>query len=310
MVEVSEVEERVAVNDIAALATGFELSMLAVNRSPETIRSNLKALKLFRDYLIRVGMPTTVDRLGREHVEAFLAYVLEHRKPKTGAVRYGSLRVFFNWCVEEAEIPAGRHPMASMKPPQQGEVLIPVVSDDDLGALLKASEGPTFEGRRDVAIIRLLFDGGLRLSELTGMSVDDVDLRARIVKVTGKGRRERLVPVGVRTAQAIDRYLKQRRGHPQAERVALWLGAKGSLTGSGVAQMLRRRCRDAGIAQLHPHQLRHTAVHGWLKSGGAEGDAMALYGWRSRQMLSRYAASMASERARESFRRLSPGDRL
>ena len=71
---------------------------------------------------------------------------------------------------------------------------------------------------------------------------------------------------------------------------SLWLGAKGTFTTSGVTQMLRRHSVQAGIPPLHPHQFRHTAAHNWLSMGGSEGDAMRLFGWRSREMLSRYGA--------------------
>jgi site-specific recombinase XerC len=105
------------------------------------------------------------------------------------------------------------------------------LSDEDLRALLVTCAGTDFTARRDTAIILLFLDGGLRLSELAGLQVADVDLRDRIVYVVGKasrrsGPRHRAVPLGVKAARALDRYLRERRRHPYADTPRLWLGSR------------------------------------------------------------------------------------
>ena len=94
--------------------------------------------------------------------------------------------------------------------------------------------------------------------------------------------------------------------HPHAEDVALWVGKRGRMTPNGVYQMIVRRCEDAGIARVHPHMFRHTFAHRYLLAGGAEGDLMRVTGWSSRQMVDRYGASAASERAAEAHDKFSP----
>lgn len=165
-------------------------------------------------------MPTVVDAIRGEHVEAFIEYQRARWTPSTAASRYRYVQQLFRWLEEEGEIAAS--PMARMHPPAVPEEPVPVVTDDHLKRLLAACAGKGFDERRDSAILRLFVDGGLRLAELTALNVADVDFESGVAVVMGKGRRARACPFGRQTAQALDRYLRARDRHPLGrEAVAL-----------------------------------------------------------------------------------------
>jgi site-specific recombinase XerD len=252
----------------------------------------MEALTLFAKYLADQGMPTEIQNIHREHTEAFIGHLVSTFKPATAANRYRSLRVFFKWAVEEGEIK--QSPMQNMKPPHVPDEPPAVLTEDELRMLLKTCEGKSYEDRRDNAIIGMLLDTGMRRAEIAGLKVDDVDLDLNVAIVLGKGRRPRSCPFGRKTAAAIDRYLRVRDGPRDANLPTLWLGRHGRMTDSGIFHVVTERARAAGLEGVFVHQFRHTFAHSYLAGGGNEGDLMMLAGWRSREMLGRYGASLSS----------------
>ncbi len=225
------------------------------------------------------------------------------------AKHYRSLQQLFKWLDDDGEIPAS--PMAKMRPPAVPEQPVPILTDDELRRLLDAAKGTDFDARRDTAILRAFIDTGCRLDEIATLTVERVDFDQDVLHVMGKGRRGRNAPFGAKTADALRRYLRARRAHPKATATdTLWLGRQGAMTPSGIAQVLDRRAAEAGVADVHPHRFRHTQAHTWLAAGNQETDLMRLMGWKSRQMVGRYAASAADERAHEAHRKAALGDRL
>ncbi len=287
---------------IEDLLGDFERSLRAQRKAAKTITAYTDAARRFSEFLTERRRPTTLATIRRADVEGFIIDQLERLSPSTAAGRFRYLQQFWRWVVNEGELAAS--PMAGMSPPSIPERPVPVYERDDLRKLLKATDGPGFDARRDHALLRMFIATGVRLGEMAGMTLDSLARDDQAVLVIGKGDRGRWVPYSDKAATALDRYLRERRRQPQAGLEALWIGQRGALTASGITQVLRRRSAEAGVADVRPHRFRHDAAHRALDAGMAEGDLQELMGWRSPQMLARYGASARSERARRAYRRI------
>ena len=280
-----------------------------------------RTLANYRDTFIQlarfVGPSITPEQLTRRQVAAFLESVVQSTSATTAAMRYRGLSAVLGFLArsdEDGEAYLARNPMTGLRPPKTDAVPPPVLSLEDVKRLVAACKGPLLEDRRDEAMIRLLFETGIRRGELASMQIapEWLNLREGTARVSGKTG-QRIIDIGDKTTAAIYRYLKLRARSRSAKRgvEALWIGQKGALTGNGIFQALDRRFDLAGVvSSKKAHIFRHTFSHEYSLAGGHLDDLISLNGWNSPAMALRYAKSAANERARIAHREIDLGGRL
>jgi integrase/recombinase XerC len=266
------------------------------------------------------GLLEHATRLGHENVgsvdlrtlRSWLAKQQTLGKSRTTMARRGTAaRVFTAWLVRTGR--AGHDAGALLASPKAHKPLPAVLRADEARAVIDAAAaladvgGPV--GLRDVAMLELLYATGIRVGELCGLDVDDLDRERNVVRVFGKGRKERMVPFGIPAARAIDRWLARGRPqlHAEGAGAALFLGARGHrIDQRAVRRLVHQRIAEVpGAPDIGPHGLRHTAATHLLEGGADLRSVQELLGHASLATTQLYT-HVTTDRLRKAYQQAHP----
>jgi integrase/recombinase XerC len=234
------------------------------NSSAHTITNYLVDLKAFEQFLGEKEI-ASIDHL---MLRKFLAEMRARNYAKrTIARKLASLRSFFRFMYREGHIKA--NPITAISTPKLDKKLPIVLDEGKVAKLLQCPPEDDVFGLRDRALLETIYSAGIRVSELVGLDVRDVDLIAEIIKVFGKGSKERMVPIGAPAASAIRRYLDKRGEAKARDKNAVFLGKNGTrLRDRSVRRIVDKHMRACSLAEhISPHSLRHSFATHMLDRG-------------------------------------------
>jgi len=280
-------------------------SLKALRRTPETVRNNLHILGQFIEFTARQGIEAPFE-VQRSTLTDYLVWMHERHAAHTVRVRYTVVRSWFRWLEAEGDIDV--NPCHGVPLPNAEQVQKDVVTADDMGRVFQYLEQQ--KRWRDLAMLAILYDTGMRVGELVGLRRQDLSLDTGLVtivrtttKTVAGARVVRLSPAAVRH---VDRYFRRRKD------AFPWVvvGHKGALTRTGAYEIVRAAFEKAGVpGTIGPHDIRHTSashVAGLL----SESEMMALFGWKDSNMARYYAHEAMRKAALVAHEKASPMERL
>jgi integrase/recombinase XerC len=273
---------------------------LEKNASPHTCRCYRKDLEGFEDFLKSSGMylnsagRVEIEKVDRMAIRKYMSFL--HRKNKKSSIarKISTLRSFFKYLIREQVISS--NPAKSVSSPKVEKTLPTTLTVDEAFRLMESPEGNAEKSSeasrqnsvRDRAILELLYSSGLRVSELVGLNLNQLDSDLGIVRVMGKGRKERIVPVGVKAIDALRVYLEARAGRTGEDPLFINL-AGGRLTARTVGRLIKKYTRHSGIfRKVSPHSLRHTFATHLLDAGADIREIQEMLGHSSLSTTQRY----------------------
>ena len=305
---------------------GYQLSAASEGKSHNSIAIVTNSVNYLADFLSSQGISTDATQISRREVRAFILYLQQKRcfsghrfnhvqdrgiSGHTINCYLRSIRNFFSWLVSENIIAA--NPLDQVKIPRPPRKVIPTFSNYQIQQLLSVIDASTADGYRDYTIILTLLDTGLRVSEMCSLRLSDLRLEDGMLKVLGKGNKERLIPIGKHVQRLLWRYISRYRPEPALPNSdLLFLTMDGRpLTKDRVDKIMTYYGRKAGLAGVRcsPHTLRHTAAVSFLRNGGDVFSLQRMLGHASLEMTRRYC-ELADIDVKKAHATASPVDNL
>jgi len=312
--------------ELSRLIDGYYLCAQSEAKSPKTIEIVRSSIRYLQDFLHNEGLSTDVANIGATEIRMFTVHLQQKNrftnhpfaKPQqerlsghTVNCYLRSIRAFWSWLVSEGVIDT--NPFTKVRIPKPPKKIIPTFSEPQLQALLNVINTSTPEGYRDMAVILILLDTGLRVSELTSLTLTNVRLAEGVLKVSGKGRKERLIPIGKASQRVLWNYINRYRresANPKCDHIFL---AKDGwpLTKNRIQKMMAKYGKKAAIkgVRCSPHTLRHTGAIMFLRNGGDVFALQRLLGHASLEM-TRHYCELADVDVKRAHSVASPVDNL
>lgn len=274
------------------------LTYLRVERqtSPHTQKNYLVDMAQFFKFLedrhpaIAKGGQINISKVDATIVREYLGGMFESMSPSSMARKIASLRTFFDYCIRQGFLTA--NPAKEVATPKVPKRVPKFLTVDEVFALLDSPNGTDALCSRDRAIMELLYASGLRVSELVGLNVNDVDIAGKTVRVLGKGRKERIVPMGEKAAAAISGYLDRRGAFVSrsSDEEAIFVNRQGGrLTARSVERLVNKYIKRTGLQKtVTPHVLRHTFATHLLGAGADMRGIQELLGHASLSTTQKY----------------------
>jgi site-specific recombinase XerD len=309
---------------LSELIEYYEVCNRAEGKSDKTISWYSANLNRFRSYLNSRHLPESLDSIDRKLLREYVLYLLKRnrfenhpytplkREPLSTATIHGhvrTLRAFFSWLMSEGL--ADDNTARDLRPPKLVKKRVSTLSDEEITAILRTLNLSNHVEARNLTTFMLLLDTGLRVEEVVSLKMEDVHLHEGFLKVMGKGKKERIVPIGNNAQKALQRYIfRYRPGPAHAGIENVFLSVHGTpLTGNSVKLAFARLAQKSGVRRLHAHLCRHTFATRFLTNGGDVFTLQQILGHSTLEMVRHYVNLAASD-VIINHRRCSPLDRM
>ncbi|CAM3714964.1 tyrosine-type recombinase/integrase [Deinococcus frigens] len=279
-------------------------------RSPYTLTYYAATARTLSAYLTAQGHSLQAGAVTVGDLRDFMEH-LERGGLGTGGIdaHYRALKGFFGWAIKDEWL--SLNPTARLERIKPSQRLMLTLTADEYSRILAVARKAALRDR-ETALILVLFDTGLRLAEITGLSLDNVRFTEGHLRVTGKGDKERFVPLGQRSSGALDRYIHKGRKAQHAGVTQVFVSRTGTpLTRSGVSQVLADLAEQAGVPRAHaaPHAFRRAFALNYLRNGGDVFTLQRVMGHTTLDMTRRYVQLLPEDLARV-HAQVSPADRM